>query len=119
MQGFVEKGEVSGIVTLVASKERVLHVSAVGTSDGVRKMQAEDLFWIASMGKPITAVAAGILVDEGKLKWDDPVEKFVPEFKNVRFDGVAVARPITVRDLVNHTSGLPYNYAVTKPEWTT
>jgi CubicO group peptidase (beta-lactamase class C family) len=118
MQGFVDKGEVSGIVTLVASKDKVLFQSAVGTSDGARKMQADDLFWIASMGKPITAVAAGVLVDEGKLKWEDSVEKFVPEFKNLRCNGVPVARPITLRDLLTHTSGLPYNYGVTKPDWT-
>src|SRR5476651_444919 len=75
MQAFVDKGEISGIVTLVATKDRVLHLAAVGTTNVAtgRKMQTDDLFWIASMSKPITAVAVAMLVDDGKLKFDDPV----------------------------------------------
>ena len=119
MQTFVDEGDVSGMVTLVASKDRIVHQAAVGTSDGTRRMRTDDLFWIASMGKPITAVAAAMLVDEGKLKFDDPVEKYIPAFGNLKVSGGAVlARPILVRDLLNHTSGLPYNYEHTEPHWT-
>jgi CubicO group peptidase (beta-lactamase class C family) len=117
MQAYVDRGEAAGIVTLVASKDKVLHLEAVGTSDGTRPLEKTDLFWIASMSKPMTAVAAAMLVDDGKLKLDDPVEKYVPEFANLKFDGRAV-RPITVRDLLNHTSGLSYNYETTQPHWT-
>jgi CubicO group peptidase (beta-lactamase class C family) len=118
MQAFVDKGDTSGIVTLVATKDKVLYESAVGTSDGTRKMKTDDLFWIASMSKPMTAVAVAMLVEEGKLKYDDPVEKFVPEFKNLKFKDQPVNRQILLRDLLNHTSGLAYNYDVTEPHWT-
>src|SRR6185437_3565281 len=82
MQQFVDRGEASGIVTLIASKDRVLHLAAVGKTalDKDRPMRTDDLFWIASMSKPVTAVAVGILVDDGKLKFDDPVAKYLPEF---------------------------------------
>jgi CubicO group peptidase (beta-lactamase class C family) len=132
MRGFVEEGEAMGIVTLVATKDRVLHEGAVGTSDGVRRMQVDDLFWIASMSKPITAVAAALLVEEGKLRWEDPVEKYVPEFGRVQrimtmpgpggigSGGMAVGlnRPIGVRDLLTHTAGLADMYATSEPHWT-
>jgi CubicO group peptidase (beta-lactamase class C family) len=121
MQKFVDAGEVSGIVTLVAAKDKILHQAAVGTSDRTRKMQTDDLFWIASMSKPMTAVAAAMLVDDGKLRFDDPVEKYIPEFKTLKVGGGGdepIARPILLRDLLTHTSGLPYNYAVTQPHWT-
>jgi CubicO group peptidase (beta-lactamase class C family) len=100
LQPFVDKGEVSGVVTLVASKEKVMHVSAVGVSDLAtrRPMRTSDIFWIASMSKPVTAVAIAMLVDDGKLAFDDPLEKYLPEF---------AGRGITVRDVLTHTSGIP------------
>jgi CubicO group peptidase (beta-lactamase class C family) len=115
MQEFVDAGQISDIVTLVANKDHVLYTGAVGKSDLAtgRAMQTDDLFWIASMSKPITAVGAGILVDEGKLSFDDPVEKYIPEFADITFAPDAnggptrlPSRPITVRDLLTHTSGL-------------
>jgi CubicO group peptidase (beta-lactamase class C family) len=127
MQAFVDQGEISGIVTLVATKDRVLHLSAVGNSDVAqgRKLQTNDLFWIASMTKPITGLAVAMLVDDGKLRFDDPVSKYIPEFAHVtvventgrgRANGNAqptasaapqpVSRPITLRDLLTHTSGM-------------
>jgi CubicO group peptidase (beta-lactamase class C family) len=128
MQAFVNQGEISGAVTLVATKDRILSLSAVGRSDiaSGRKMRTNDLFWIASMTKPMTSVAAGILVDEGKLNFNDPVEKYLPEFHDlwVLQDAsqthrvlVPTARPITVRDLLTHTSGLG-EYTVYGPQWT-
>src|SRR5205814_2328209 len=115
MQTFVDKGEVMGIVTLVATQNKILHEAAVGTSDGTRKMQTGDLFWIASMSKPMTAVAAAMLVDDGKLNFDDPVDKYVPEFKNLKVSNEVIHnqppyRALRLRDLLNHTSGMPYNY---------
>ncbi|HVT79213.1 MAG TPA: serine hydrolase domain-containing protein [Phycisphaerae bacterium] len=117
MQQFVEQGQNTGIVTLVATKDKILYEDAVGTSDGTRKAQKDDLFWIASMSKPITALAAGILVDDGRLKWDDPVEKYIPEFKDMKVNGESLVRPIQLRDLLTHTSGLP-EYSRTDPHWT-
>lgn len=117
MQKFVDDSTVSGVLTLVATKDRVLHLAAVGKSDlaSGREMKTDDLFWIASMTKPITGVCIGMLVDEGKIAWEDPVEKHLPEFKNQwviteQDDKRRVIekspRPITVRDLLTHSSGV-------------
>ena len=83
LQPFVEKHELAGAVALVADKDRVLSVEAVGFSDiGAGKaMQPDALFWIASQTKPMTAVAVMMLVDEGKIALDDTVEKYLPEFR--------------------------------------
>ena len=77
MQAFVGRGEVAGVVTLLATKDTVLHLGAVGHSDvgAGRKMKTDDIFWIASMSKPVTAVAVALLVDDGKLSFDDPVRE--------------------------------------------
>jgi CubicO group peptidase (beta-lactamase class C family) len=113
MQEFVDKGEISGVVTLVATRDKVLHLAAVGKTDLAtgRKMRTDDIFWIASMSKPITAVCIGILADEGKLKFDDPVEKYLPEFAELKITEnghqVKPSRAITIRDVLTHTSGLP------------
>ena len=125
---FVERGEISGAVMLVGDKEKVLHLSAVGQSDlkTGRSMTTSEVFWIASMSKPITAVAVALLVDDGKLTFDDPVERHLPEFASqwvaeesspTRRVLVKPARAITVRDLLTHTSGVG-QYAVTDPHWT-
>jgi CubicO group peptidase (beta-lactamase class C family) len=117
MQKFVDDGVVSGAVTLVARREGVACLDAVGYSDLASKtpMRADNLFWIASMTKPITATAVMMLQDEGKLSVEDPVEKYLPEFKGQWMaadrgkDTLSLkrpARPITLRDLLTHTSGL-------------
>ncbi len=112
MQEFVDKGEAAGIVTLIATKDRLLHLDAVGKSDMAadRKMRTDDLFWIASMSKPITAVCIAILADDGKLRFDDPLAKYLPEFADVMVNenGQAVkpSRPVTLREVMTHTSGL-------------
>ena len=117
MQAFVDDGTISGAVTLVADRERILSLDVVGQADiaGGKPMQADSLFWIASMTKPIAAIAILMLQDEGKLNVEDPVEKHLPEFKNqwltMEKSGNTLAlarpaRPITIRDLLTHTSGL-------------
>ena len=128
LRPFVTSGEIAGAVALVATKDRVLHLSAVGQSDLAtgRKLKTDDLFWIASMSKPITAVAVALLADDDKLSFDDPVEKYLPEFRDLWVTGeqtperqvlVKATRPITLRDLLTHTSGLG-EYRVTDPHWT-
>ncbi len=128
MQAFVDQGQVAGVVTLVATKDKILHLAAVGQSDLAtgRKMQPDDLFWIASMSKPMTAVAVAMLVDEGKLSFDDPVGKYLPEYNSLWVAQTSTrdqrvlapaARSITLRDLLTHTSGLG-EYQVTGPHWT-
>jgi len=112
MQEFVDKGEAAGVVTLIATKDRILHIHAVGKTDlaGNRKMRTDDIFWIASMSKPITSVCVAILADDGKLNLDDPLAKFLPEFAGLMVgrtgETVKPSRPITLRDVMTHTSGL-------------
>jgi CubicO group peptidase (beta-lactamase class C family) len=123
---FLENKTLAGAVTLVASPDRVLSVETVGFADlAARKpMKADALFWIASMTKPVTAAAFMMLVDEGKVKIDDPVEKHLPEFKDVWLavekdkEHVLLrrpSRPITIHDILTHTSGLPAHSAMEKP----
>jgi CubicO group peptidase (beta-lactamase class C family) len=128
LRSFLTNGEISGAVTLVATSNRVLHLAAVGQSDLAtgRKMKTDDIFWIASMSKPVTVAAVAMLADEGRLSFDDPVEKYLPEFHDLSVAGdrsaqppvpVKAARPVTLRDLATHTSGLG-EYRVTDPHWT-
>ncbi|HWB86869.1 MAG TPA: serine hydrolase domain-containing protein [Bryobacteraceae bacterium] len=112
MQAFVDRGEAAGIVTLIATKDRTLYTGVVGKTDLAkdRKMRTDDIFWIASMSKPITSVCIAILKDEGKLSFDDPLAKFLPEFKDLQVNEngktVAPSRPVTLRDIMTHTSGI-------------
>ncbi len=117
MQQFVDDGVIAGAVTLVARREGVASLAAVGYSDlgTKRPMRNDDLFWIASMTKPMTATAVMMLQDEGKLSIAEPVEKFLPEFKGqwmIAERGKSTmtlkrpARSITLRDLLMHTSGI-------------
>jgi CubicO group peptidase (beta-lactamase class C family) len=115
MQKFVESHDLAGVVTVVGRKDSILHHAATGFAnvEAKKKMEKETLFKIASMTKPITAVGIMLLADEGKLSVDDAVEKHLPEFKGqmlkVGDELKAPPRPITIRDLLTHTCGLP-NY---------
>ena len=82
MQELVNCDVIAGSVTLVAQHGKTVHLAAVGSADiaARRPMKADDLFWIASMTKPMTAACVMMLADQGKLSVDDPVEKFIPEF---------------------------------------
>ncbi|HAT43678.1 MAG TPA: serine hydrolase [Ktedonobacter sp.] len=115
MTGYVERGEVPGIVTLV-SRHGEVHVDAVGKKslDGPDPVRRDTIFRIASMSKPITAVATMILAEECKLRLGDAVEKWLPELADrkvlKRIDApldetVSAQRPITVRDLLTFTMG--------------
>ncbi len=115
MTGYVERGEVPGIVTLV-SRHGEVHVDAVGTKslDSPDPMRHDTIFRIASMSKPITAAATMILAEEGKLRLSDAVEKWLPELADrkvlKRIDApldetVPAHRPVTVRDLLTCTMG--------------
>jgi len=126
LQPFVERQELAGAVMLVADKDEVLSHSAVGYADiaGDKPMRADSLFWIASQSKPITAAALMMLVDEGKVNVDDPVEKYLPEFRGQMVvaekdhDHVLLkkpAHPITVKNVLSHTSGLPFRSAIEVP----
>jgi len=123
---FVEKQELAGAVMLVASKDKILALEAVGFADVAEKkpMKVDSVFWIASQTKPIAAAALMILVDEGKVKLDDPVEKYLPEFKGqmviVEKDDEhrllkKPAKPITIRQCLSHVSGLPFKSSIEDP----
>jgi CubicO group peptidase (beta-lactamase class C family) len=126
LQPFVDDGTTAGVVVLAADKDKVLSLDAVGYADLAAKtpMRPDALFWIASQSKPITATALMMLVDEGKVKLDDPIEKYLPEFRGQMFikeqdaDHVLLAKPthpITVRNVLSHTSGLPPTSPIEQP----
>jgi CubicO group peptidase (beta-lactamase class C family) len=131
MSGYVERGDIPGIVTLVARGDEI-HVSAVGTMivGGTQAMRRDTIFRIASITKPITAAAVMILIDDGKLRLDDRVERWLPELASRRVlrhldseldDTVPATRPITVRDVLTSTFGfgsvmaMPGTYPIQKP----
>ena len=108
MRQFVEDKVISGAVTLVGHQGKVVHLSAVGLAniDERRPMSADTMFRIMSMTKPITATALMILVDEGKLSIDDPVEKFLPAFAEAKLKDGETVQTLKIRHLLTHTSGL-------------
>lgn len=118
MQKYVDNQTVAGVVAAVGSREGVVAIASVGSLNREQKlpMHEDAVFRIASMTKPITAFAIMLLVDDGELSVDDPVEKHLPEFKGQMLieskqDGKLTlkksSRPITIRDLLTHTSGMP------------
>jgi CubicO group peptidase (beta-lactamase class C family) len=126
LEPFVKDGSLAGAVVLVADKDRTLLTGAAGYADVAARvpLKTDALFWIASQSKPITAAALMILVDEGKVRLDDPVAKYLPEFKDVWVaaerdaDHVLLkrpTRPVSVRHLLSHTSGLPFKSAMEEP----
>ncbi len=117
MQKFVDDKEIAGAVTVVGRKDGVAYHDAVGSLEleGNQPMPKDAIFRIASMTKPITAIGIMMLVDEHKLAIDDPVEKYLPEFKGQMVVASRTAdtvtlkkspRPVTLRDLLTHTSGV-------------
>ena len=117
VEPFIEAGEISGAVTLVAREGKTVSFEAMGVSDleTGRPMRRDDMFWIASMTKPMVGVAAMILADEGKLNIHDDVEKYLPEFKDLwmvaeQSDSVIMlkrpSRKITLLDVDTHTAGI-------------
>ena len=109
MQEAIIAKEVPGAVTLVATRERVTHLAAIGQAgpDGAnRPMRKDSIFWIASMTKPITATAIMILQDEGKLSVDDRVDKYIPELANLKTPSGQPAH-LTLKHLLTHSSGMP------------
>jgi CubicO group peptidase (beta-lactamase class C family) len=126
LQPFVDQHALAGAVLLVADKDKVLDVETAGWLDvGKQKaMRPDAIFWIASQSKAMTAAALMMLVDEGKVNVDDPVEKYLPEFKGqmVIAEQDAThrllkkpAHPITIKNILSHTSGLPFKSALEEP----
>jgi CubicO group peptidase (beta-lactamase class C family) len=119
LEAFVDRGELAGIVTLASRGGEIVHADAIGWADieAKRPMRADTLFRIASMTKPITSAAALMLMEEGKLALEDPINRWIPELANLRAlndpagplnDTSPAAREITVEDLFTHRSGIAY-----------
>jgi CubicO group peptidase (beta-lactamase class C family) len=107
MQEMVTKDEISDAVTVVVSKDKVLHLECTGLADVAAKKPTspDTLFWIASMTKPVTGTAVLMLQDEGKLNVADPVAKYIPEFANLKTPSGKLAN-LTITQILTHTSGL-------------
>jgi CubicO group peptidase (beta-lactamase class C family) len=121
LQQSVNNKEVPGVAALVARKGKIVYYKAFGMADNQssRALRKDDIFRIASMTKAITSTAVMMLWEEGKFQLDDPVSKYIPEFKNPTVlksftfrDSSYTTEPakneITIRQLLNHTSGIGY-----------
>lgn len=128
LQPYIDRGVLAGAVALVADRDGVVSVDAVGYADLATRtpMRPDSYGWIASQTKPMTVAAVMMLVDEGKLALDDPVEAYLPEFRGqmvlVERDADhrllrRPAHPITLRNILSHTSGLPYISTLEYPSY--
>lgn len=129
MRELVEAGEVAGVVTYIARAGEIAHLSAVGMADTAtgRRMREDTLFRIASQTKPVTSVAIMMLVEEGRIGLHDPLARFLPAFAEMQvalpsadaeaLEFVPARRQITIRDLLTHTSGVPYGFGPTMALW--
>src|SRR5205823_5227661 len=116
-------GAIPGAVALVARHGKIIYLKAFGMADNAtaRALRTDDIFRIASQTKAITSAAVMMLWEEGRFRLDDPIAKFIPEFKNPQvlktyneqdgtWTGEPAKREITIRDLLTHTSGLGYGF---------
>ena len=126
MKGVVDAGDLSGMVTLVWRDGAEVQLNTIGKRDiaNNKPMTRDTLFRIASMTKPITSIAALMLLEEGKLKLTDPITKWLPEFSDMKVlkdpkgplsDTYPSPRAITVEDLMTHRSGLAYGFTSQGP----
>ncbi len=124
VQPYVDEGRVAGIAGVVVYQDHIVGFPVVGYADVATKkpMARDTLFWIASTSKPIQVTALMMLVDDGKVRLDDSVSRYLPGFEPrlavKAADGTEAMReprhPLTVRMLLNHTSGLNPNYSSTR-----
>lgn len=125
MQDLVDKKQLAGIITLVARKGKVVQHKAYGVAslESGAPMKLDTIGRIYSMTKPITGIAAMMLVGEGKMKLDQPIADFIPEFANMQvltdpdnsLASVPAKNQITVRHLLTHTAGLGYGIITKGP----
>ncbi len=121
MQKYVDQGKLPGVLSLVARRGQVVHLSKVGwmNVEAQKPIAFDTLFRIYSMTKPLTSVAVMMLYEEGRFFLSDPVAKYIPEFEDLKVfvreteTGVELAnlqRPITIHHLLTHTGGLSYGF---------
>ena len=121
----IADGKIPGAIVLIQQHGRPVYFEKFGVRDVATGLPMTDdtIFTVYSMSKPVTSVAAMMLVDEGKLKLDDPLEKYIPAFASARvgvepatengekkLELVPLQRPITILDLMRHTSGITYGF---------
>ncbi len=120
-QKAVQESDIPGVVALVARKGQIVFYKAFGMADNASKrpLKRDDIFRIASQSKAITSTAVMMLWEEGKFRLDDPISKYIPEFKNPKvlntftyadttYTAKPASREITIRHLLTHTSGIGY-----------
>jgi CubicO group peptidase (beta-lactamase class C family) len=126
LEDLTNQKKIQGAVLLLARKGKVFHFKSLGQADWEKKlaMDKNAIFRIKSMSKPITSVAAMILIEEGKMRLDEPISKYLPEFKNSKvainkvdsitkktsIRTIQAEKEISVRDLMTHTSGIIYGW---------
>jgi CubicO group peptidase (beta-lactamase class C family) len=123
LENEVQTGKIPGAIILIQQHGKPAYYKKLGMRDVATKLPMTDdtIFRLYSMSKPVTSVAAMMLVDEGKLALDDPLSKYIPDFADVKVgvekpgeDGKLVTaplkRPITIEDLLRHTSGITYGF---------
>ncbi len=121
VQQNIDDKRIAGAVTMVVRHGHVAWLKSQGMMDreAAKPMQPDALFRICSMTKPITSVAVMMLYEEGKFLLDDPVSKYLPEFKNMKVlvkpgsgepSSIPAKNEITIRDLLRHTSGITYQW---------
>ncbi|MFT7653325.1 MAG: CubicO group peptidase (beta-lactamase class C family) [Limisphaerales bacterium] len=118
---YTDTGKIAGTLTAVVRNGKIVHASASGQKSATddRPIEMDDLFRIYSMSKPITAVAAMQLYEQGKFQLTDPVSKFIPELKDLKVmkNGklVPAQNQMTMQQLLNHTAGLSYGFDPNDP----
>ncbi|MGD9020578.1 MAG: serine hydrolase domain-containing protein [Lysobacterales bacterium] len=128
LEGYVEDERFAGSVTLVARNGKIAYLEAFGERDRASHsaMQEDTIFRIASQSKAVVSTAAMILQEEGKLLIQHPVSRYLPEFAQTTvavaneaggYDVVPAERPITIRDLLTHTSGFGYGHGIAADHW--
>ena len=128
LQNYVDDNSISGAVALVARKNKIVFFDAVGKSDIEKNkiMEKDAIFRIASQTKAIISVGVMILQEQGRLLISDELGDYIPEFKKTNveernkeggYEIVDAKRPITIRDLLTHTSGIGYGYGLSKDLW--
>lgn len=123
VQPYIDRHVLAGAVMCVGKPNRIIDLEAAGFANVETRdpIKVDSLFWIASQTKAMTAAAVMMLVDEGKLRLDDPVEKYIPEFTNLMVGASSTnaahkpSHPITLREVLSHTAGLPFRSKAEQP----
>ena len=123
IKSFIDNNQIPGAVVLVGNNEKIIYEKAFGLKNPLtnEKYNVDDIFRIASMTKAITSLGVIKLWEKGKIGLDDPIEKYIPEFKNVEilnsfnkkdttYSTVKASKKITIRQLLTHTSGIGYDF---------